>query len=66
MKCIARGVSRIFKKKCECLEYGPHFATVATRWDPLAGGALEGTTKNAYMQIFDEKVYFLRQKAIKK
>ena len=41
-------------------EYVPHRANVATRWDPLAGGALEGTTKNAHVQekreIFAKKI----------
>jgi hypothetical protein len=53
--------SRFFIFFSSVLEYGLHFATVTSRRDPqfIVGGALEGTTKNAYTQIFDKKVYFL-------
>ena len=46
--------------------YGLHFATVATRWDPLAGGALEVQQKmhirkkseNFYKKIIDFNLYY--------
>ena len=37
------------------LKYGLHFATVATRWDPLCGGALEVQKKVGIAKFLEGK-----------
>ena len=41
MKICTKGKADFSYNFLSDLKYGLHFATVATRWDPLAGGALE-------------------------